>query len=106
MADLPTRINSRGYAEYQDPNTGEWIQTHRRAAEKKYGELPAGAHVHHRNGDKLDNRWSNLTVVSPSVHGRLHSDPSACDRCGRPGHWKKDCRAKTDFNGTRIRRGR
>ena len=106
MADLHTRINFRGYAEYQDPNTGEWIQTHRRAAEKKYGELPPSTHVHHRNGDKLDNRWSNLTVVTPSVHGRLHSNPSACDRCGRRGHWKADCYATTDFNGNRIRRGR
>ncbi len=106
MANLYTRINSRGYAEYQDPNTGKITQTHRRVAEKKYGELPPGIHVHHRNGDKLDNRWSNLTVVSPSVHGRLHSNPSACDRCGRHGHWKSDCYAKTDFTGNRIPRGR
>ena len=106
MADLHTRINSRGYTEYQDPNTGEWIQTHRRAAEKKFGELPPGTHVHHRNGDKLDNRWINLAVVSPSVHGRMHSDPSVCERCGRPGHWKADCYAKTEFSGRRIARRR
>ena len=106
MATLRTRINSRGYAEYQDPRTGDWISTHRRAAEKKYGELPPGSHVHHRNGDKLDNRWSNLTVVSPTVHGRLHSDSSVCDRCGRAQHRRADCYARTDFKGNRIPRDR
>jgi len=106
MTNLKTRINARGYSEYRDPNTGEWIQTHRRAAEKKYGKLPPGTHVHHRNGDKLDNRWINLAIVSPAVHGRMHSDPSICERCGHRGHWKADCLAKTDFSGRRIARRR
>lgn len=106
MGELHTRINPDGYAEYRDPHTGEWIATHRRAAEKKYDELPHGMQVHHRNGNKLDNRWSNLALVTPTVHGRLHHDPSVCERCGRPGHWRADCYARTDFKGNRISRNR
>lgn len=99
---LRRRINSRGYWEYQDPSTGEWIEIHRRAAEKMEGELPSGAHVHHRNGNKLDNRWSNLTVVTPRMHARLHHEPDACDRCGRLGHRRAACYASSDYKGNRL----
>lgn len=33
---------------------------------------PAGMHVHHRNYDKLDNRRSNLEVMTSSDHAKLH----------------------------------
>lgn len=29
-------------------------------------------HVHHLNGDRYDNRPSNLALLSPSDHARLH----------------------------------
>lgn len=106
MKKLNKRVNARGYDEYKDPQTGEWKQTHRRAAEKKYGELPPGYHVHHRNQNKQDNRWSNLALVTPSVHAKLHSDPTVCDICGRPGHWRADCYARTDFKGNLLKRKR
>ena len=34
--------------------------------------IPEGWHVHHINGDPLDNRLENLTVVRPGRHGQLH----------------------------------
>lgn len=100
--DLETRINDRGYWIYKDPSSGRWIETHRRAAEKKYGELPPGAHVHHRNGNKLDNRWCNLALVTPRMHARQHHEPGACDRCGHLGHRRAECYARRDYQGNRL----
>ena len=34
--------------------------------------LPSDQHVHHRNGDKSDNRLCNLVAISDVAHGRLH----------------------------------
>ncbi len=66
-----TRISNSGYAQY---NTGSgWKYVHRRVAEKKLGgKIYRGYEVHHINGDKLDNRPSNLKVMSRKAHRALH----------------------------------
>ncbi len=33
---------------------------------------PKGCHVHHKNGDSLDNRRDNLVVLNPTQHRRMH----------------------------------
>ena len=34
--------------------------------------VPAGHHTHHINGNKADNRWSNLEVLPAADHVRNH----------------------------------
>lgn len=74
---LKTRVNSSGYQQFKDPKTGRWVLTHRRVAEKKVGgKIHADREVHHIDGNKNNNRSSNLTVVTPEQHRRLHGKKS------------------------------
>lgn len=41
--------------------------------EKKYGPVPAGKIIHHKNGNKLDNRPENLIAISPQEHYKIHN---------------------------------
>ena len=70
---LVTRVTSSGYQQFKDPNTGRWTLTHRRVAEKLVGgQIFPGREVHHIDGDKTNNRPSNLTIVSKAQHRVIH----------------------------------
>ena len=70
---LETRVNSSGYQQFKDPGTGKWELTHRRVAKKLVGgSIFPGREVHHIDGDKTNNRPSNLTIVSKEKHRVIH----------------------------------
>ena len=45
---------------------------HRVLWEKHFGQIPEGHHVHHKNGDKRDNRLENLELLSSFEHHSHH----------------------------------
>ena len=68
-----TGVNKSGYQTYKDPSTGTWQSVHKRVAEKMVGgPIGSGREVHHIDGDKNNNRPSNLRIVSKDEHRHLH----------------------------------
>ena len=45
---------------------------HRLVWERHHGAIPAGYHVHHKNGDRRDNRLENLELLPAVEHHRHH----------------------------------
>lgn len=49
------------------------IQLHRQIWEDHCGPIPEEYQVHHKNGDRLDNRIENLECLHISEHRRVHN---------------------------------
>ena len=70
---LKTRTNSSGYRQFWDEESGRWEYTHRRVAEKKMGgRIRKGYEVHHKDGDKTNNRAENLVALPRGEHRGVH----------------------------------
>jgi len=64
--------NKSGYKVFKE--NGKWKSIHKRVAEKKVGgKIFPGREVHHIDGNKNNNRPSNLTVVKKSAHREIHA---------------------------------
>jgi len=64
--------NKSGYKVFKE--RGKWKSVHKTVAEKKVGgKIYPGREVHHIDGNKNNNRPSNLTVLKKSDHKQIHS---------------------------------
>ena len=71
------KLCSNGYVLVKHPKSTRsdgYIQEHRLIIEEYFGrDLRSGEDVHHINGNKQDNRLTNLVVMDRGVHMRMHA---------------------------------
>jgi len=66
------KLDGKGYMRIK-VGVGKWKLEHVHVVETNIGRiLPRGEVVHHRNGNKLDNRFENLQPMTKSNHTSLH----------------------------------
>jgi len=66
------RRNKSGYKVFEE--RGKIQSVHKRVAEKKVGgKIYPGYEVHHKDGNKNNNRPSTLAVLKKSVHKKIHA---------------------------------
>ena len=95
---------SNGYEIEYDPGdpsayANGVVYIHRQVMSQALGRpLTREEHIHHINGNCLDNRLKNLMLVSNSEHAKIHSDSSKqahpCAWCGEDTLNKKYCSGK------------
>lgn len=81
-----------GYIRYWraiDHSKQERYYEHQLVAQRAYGEIPKGCHVHHGNGIRHDNPARNLSIETPKshvhAHGRIRTFvDTTCGNCGKP----------------------
>ncbi len=68
---------------------GRYVYEHRLRMEQHLGRLlRSGEVVHHRDGNRLNNRIENLELVTQRTHGHKHRLPpnTKCGSCDKPIH--------------------
>lgn len=95
----PTGPYKHGYkmcmVKYAD-GTIRGITWHRYIYESKYGRLLSTTHVHHKNGNRSDDRIKNLEAKKIAVHARDHQLPAPTQTYVCPWCNKKFERANRD----------
>lgn len=71
------RIGATGYVDIYEPDhplarRDGYVLEHRKILWDQGVLVDPSLHVHHRNGDKQDNRVENLQVLTVADHTRLH----------------------------------
>lgn len=61
------------YEFYYDPIKKERRLTHQLVAKWKYGEIPNGMIIHHKDGDKGNNNPENIIIEDKREHARRHT---------------------------------
>lgn len=98
-----TRADERGYVlEFAGSS---WVRQHRLVWERKHGPLGPGDDIHHKNGNKQDNRLSNLEVVTASDHAVQHWRERWADRkpqCTNIEHLRAEANPKASVTPEQV----
>jgi len=65
---------------------GKGVTEHRLVWERAHGPIPKGMEIHHKDGNRSNNALTNLQLVTPQEHARIHAGWRQVD-----GVWIKPC---------------
>lgn len=75
-------MSTDGYWRIYVPLQG-WKKEHIYLIEQKYGKIPEGYEIHHKDGDKLNNNIDNLELLPKKLHKQLHCNERERDKLGK-----------------------
>jgi len=81
-----------GYFRFAKDSEGKLRFEHSIVWETNYGKIPFGMQIHHKDFDKTNNHISNLQLVTPFEHKRLHSGCRLVN-----GEWEKPCKVCGEY---------
>lgn len=81
-----------GYLRFKKDDEGKLRLEHCLVWEKHYGKIPPRMQMHHKDFNKTNNDISNLQLVTPLEHKRLHSGCRFVN-----GEWEKPCKACGEY---------
>lgn len=82
----------KGYLRHRKDSDGRLRMEHDLVWEEHFGKIPEGMQIHHKDFDKTNNDISNLQMVTPLEHKRLHS---GCIKRGDI--WYKPCKVCGEY---------
>lgn len=82
----------KGYFRFAKDEEGRLRFEHSIIWEKHYGKIPLGMQIHHKDFNKENNIISNLQLVTPLEHKRLHQ---GCIL--KKGKWLKPCKVCGEY---------
>lgn len=84
--------NGRWYRNWRDENGIAHCTTNARWLWWKHnGPIPKGSHIHHKNGDKTDDRLDNLELMTALAHEQHHHRNIAIWRVSQNGAQERQC---------------
>ena len=85
---------TKGYIRFANDGEGKHRFEHCIIWENHHGKIPLGMQIHHKDFDKANNKISNLQLVTPLEHKRLHSGCRLVK-----GEWEKPCKGCGKYKG-------
>jgi hypothetical protein len=82
----------KGYFRFAKDNDGKLRFEHSIIWENNNGKIPLGMQLHHIDFDRCNNDISNLSLVTPIEHKRIHSGCILIN-----GEWEKPCKCCGEY---------
>lgn len=85
------KTTKKGYMRFR--TDGERLRMeHCLVWERHFGKIPEGMQIHHIDGDKTNNDITNLQLVTPLEHRRIHEGCKCVN-----GKWYKPCKGCGEY---------